>query len=286
MKLYEPQTIKKIKSKYGFRFSKSLGQNFLIDKEVIDAIVDGAGCTENDLVIEIGPGIGVLTQALSEKAGKVVAIEIDKGLAEIMKYTLKDAENVTVVVDNVLKTDISALIEKEKGDLEHVKVLGNLPYYITSAIITKLLKEKIDAESITVMMQKEVAERLLSSPGSKAYGALTLAVRYYADVVPVKDVPKTCFMPSPKVDSEVVRMDLLDSPRVTPLSEKRFFDVIRGAFSQRRKTLPNSLGAAGITKDAAGEILDTLGIDRTRRAETLTMEDFKAISDELVKRGI
>jgi len=286
MKLYEPQTIKLIKNKYGFRFSKSLGQNFLTDKGVIDAIADGAGVTEEDLVIEIGPGIGVLTQELSARAGKVVAIEIDRGLSEIMKYTLKDCENVKVVVDNVLKTDLRALIEEEKGDLTGVKIVGNLPYYITSAIITKLLKEKTGAESVTVMMQKEVAERLLSGPGSRTYGAITVAVSYYADAVPVADVPKTCFMPRPKVDSEVIRLDLLDKPRVSPLDEDRFFAVVRAAFSMRRKTLLNSLRAAGLEKDDIRSVLGTLGIDVSRRAETLSIEEFAAVSDEIVRRGL
>ena len=286
MKLYEPQTIKLIKNKYGFRFSKSLGQNFLTDKGVIDAIADGAGVTEEDLVIEIGPGIGVLTQELSARAGKVVAIEIDRGLSEIMKYTLKDCENVKVVVDNVLKTDLRALIGKEKGDLTGVKIVGNLPYYITSAIITKLLKEKTGAESVTVMMQKEVAERLLSGPGSRTYGAITVAVSYYADAVPVADVPKTCFMPRPKVDSEVIRLDLLDKPRVSPLDEDRFFAVVRAAFSMRRKTLLNSLRAAGLEKDDIRSVLGTLGIDVSRRAETLSIEEFAAVSDEIVRRGL
>ena len=286
MKLYEPQTIKLIKNKYGFRFSKSLGQNFLTDKGVIDAIADGAGVTEEDLVIEIGPGIGVLTQELSARAGKVVAIEIDRGLSEIMKYTLKDCENVKVVVDNVLKTDLRALIEEEKGDLTGVKIVGNLPYYITSAIITKLLKEKTGAESVTVMMQKEVAERLLSGPGSRTYGAITVAVSYYADAVPVADVPKTCFMPRPKVDSEVIRLDLLDKPRVSPLDEDRFFAVVRAAFSMRRKTLLNSLRAAGLEKDDIRSVLGALGIDVSRRAETLSIEEFAAVSDEIVRRGL
>ena len=286
MKLYEPQTIKLIKNKYGFRFSKSLGQNFLTDKGVIDAIADGAGVTEEDLVIEIGPGIGVLTQELSARAGKVVAIEIDRGLSEIMKYTLKDCENVKVVVDNVLKTDLRALIEEEKGDLTGVKIVGNLPYYITSAIITKLLKEKTGAESVTVMMQKEVAERLLSGLGSRTYGAITVAVSYYADAVPVADVPKTCFMPRPKVDSEVIRLDLLDKPRVSPLDEDRFFAVVRAAFSMRRKTLLNSLRAAGLEKDDIRSVLGTLGIDVSRRAETLSIEEFAAVSDEIVRRGL
>ena len=222
MKLYEPQAIKLIKNKYGFRFSKSLGQNFLIDKDVLDSITEGADLNEDDLVIEIGPGIGVLTQAAAEKAGKVVAVEIDSGLIEVMRYTLADLDNVKVINGNILKTDIRALIEEEKGGLGHVKIIGNLPYYITTAIIMKLLSENVDAESITVMMQKEVGDRIMAAPGSREYGAISAAVQYYSIVNRITEVEKTSFMPSPKVDSCVLRMDILDTPSAAPEDEEHF----------------------------------------------------------------
>ena len=285
MKLYEPSTIKLIKNKYGFRFSKSLGQNFLIDKEVIDAIIDGAAISEEDLVIEIGPGIGVLTQAAAEKAGKVVCIEIDRNLIEIMKFTLDGLTNIKVINDNILKTDLSAIIEEEKGDLEHVKVLGNLPYYITTPIIMKLLEENIPCESITVMMQKEVADRIISGPGSKSYGAVSVAVQYYAEVSRVVDADKSSFMPAPKVDSTVLRMDVRKEPAVSVSDTEHYFKVVRAAFSQKRKTLLNSLGAMGAPKEVIEKVLKDTGIDSKRRAETLSLEEFAAVSEELKKSG-
>lgn len=285
MKLYEPSTIKLIKNKYGFRFSKSLGQNFLIDKEVIDGIVSGAGISEEDLVIEIGPGIGVLTQAAAEKAGRVVAVEIDRNLIEIMKFTLDGLTNVKIINDNILKTDLQALIRENLGELKHVKILGNLPYYITTPIIMKLLSENVGAESITVMMQKEVADRLMASPGTKTYGAVSVAVQYYSKVNHIIDAPHTSFMPQPKVDSSVLRLDVLDEPLVKVENEKHYFGVVRAAFSQKRKTLLNSLGSTGAPKDVIRNALAATGIDESRRAETLSLQDFAVISEELEKAG-
>ncbi len=285
MKLYEPSTIKLIKNKYGFRFSKSLGQNFLTDKAVLDSITEGAGITRDDLVIEIGPGIGVLTQAAAEKAGKVAAVEIDRGLIEVLGFTLAAYDNVKVINGNILKTDIGALVREERGGLGHVKVIGNLPYYITTAIIMKLLQEDIDCESITVMMQKEVGDRIMAAPGSREYGAISCAVQYYSIVNHITDVDKTSFMPSPKVDSCVLRMDILDEHPVSPKDEGHFFRVIKAAFGQRRKTLLNSLGSTGAPRSVLGEALDAAGIDRSRRAETLGLEEFARLSDELLERG-
>ena len=285
MKLYEPSTIKLIKNKYGFRFSKSLGQNFLIDKYVIDSIIDGAGICEDDLVIEIGPGIGVLTQAAAEKAGRVVSVEIDRNLIEIMKYTLDGLTNVKIINDNILNTDITGLIEKERGELRHVKVLGNLPYYITTPIIMKLLSEHVPCDSITVMMQKEVGDRIISGPGTKIYGQVSVAVQYYAEVSRVIDVEKTSFMPQPKVDSCVLRMDIRETPAVQVKDEDKFFGVVRAAFSQKRKTLLNSLKSTGAPKEVIQETLNRLDIDPKRRAETLTLEDFAGISDTLLSMG-
>lgn len=285
MKLYEPSTIKLIKNKYGFRFSKSLGQNFLVDKEVLDSITEGAGLCRDDLVIEIGPGIGVLTQAAAEKAGKVVAVEIDSDLIEVMRFTLYGLDNVKVINGNILKTDIGALIEQEKGALSHVKIIGNLPYYITTAIIMKLLSDHVDCESITVMMQKEVGDRIMAAPGSREYGAISAAVQYYSIVNRICEVNKESFMPRPKVDSCVLRMDILDTPSAAPEDEEHFFKVIRAAFGQRRKTLLNSLGSIGAPKSMLADALDQAGIDRNRRAETLTLEEFARLSDTLAHMG-
>ena len=282
MKLYEPSTIKLIKNKFGFRFSKSLGQNFLIDKSVIDSIVEGAGISEEDLVIEIGPGIGVLTQAASEKAGKVISVEIDSNLVEIMKYTLDGLKNVKIINDNILKTDLKALIAEEQGDLKHVKVLGNLPYYITTPIIMKLLSEHIPADSLTVMMQKEVADRMIAEPGTKIYGAASVAVQYYSVVNHITDVQKTSFMPQPKVDSCVLRMDIREQPAVHTKNEDWYFNVVRSAFSQKRKTLLNSLGSTGESKEQIRAALEQAEIDPKRRAETLSLEDFAAIADAMM----
>lgn len=285
MKLYEPSIIKLIKNKYGFRFSKSLGQNFLTDKEVLDGIVDGAEIGKDDLVIEIGPGIGVLTQAAAEKAGKVVAVEIDKDLIEVMRFTLAGLDNVKVIEGNILKTDINSLIEEERGELTHVKVIGNLPYYITTAIIMKLLSEHVECESITVMMQKEVGERIMAAPGSREYGAISASVQYYSIVNHIIDVNKASFMPQPKVDSCVLRMDILETPSAAPKDEEHFFAVIRAAFGQRRKTLLNSLKSTGAPKEVISEALEEAGIDANRRAETLTLDEFAKLSDILGSKG-
>ncbi len=286
MKLYEPSIIKLIKNKYGFRFSKSLGQNFLTDKSVIDAIVEGAGIGPDDLVIEIGPGIGVLTQAAAEKAGRVVSIEIDRNLVEIMKFTLEGLTNVKIVNDNILKTDLAALIAEEKGELSHVKVLGNLPYYITTPILTKLLKEGVPCESITVMMQKEVADRIISGPGSRKYGALSVYIQYFSIVNRIADVKKTSFMPAPKVDSSVLRMDVRKEHEIRPRDEEHYFKVVRAAFGQKRKTLLNSLMSLGAPKQVISEALQDAGVDEKRRAESLTLQEFAAISDRLEEKGI
>ena len=241
MKLYDPSTIKWIKKKYGFRFSKSLGQNFITEKSVIDDIVEGAGLGPGDLVIEIGPGIGVLTSGACEAATKVVAIEIDRNLLTVLNDTLAAYNNVKIINGDILKMDLAKLIGEEKKDLENVKIIGNLPYYITTPIIIKLLESGVPAESITIMMQKEVAERIKAKPGSRTYGALSVAVQYRCEVTTVTEVPREVFMPVPKVDSEVLRLDILPEPAVKTISENMFFRCVRAGFSQRRKTLLNSL---------------------------------------------
>ena len=286
MELYNPSTIRLIKSKYGFKFSKSLGQNFLTDKAVIDGIVDGAGVCEEDLVIEIGPGIGVLTAAIAERAKKVIAVEIDRNLITVLHDTLAEYDNIEVINENILKMDINGLISKESGvKYKSVKVVGNLPYYITTAIIMKLLEDRVAAESITIMMQKEVAERIISDPGSKIYGALSVAVQYYSRVRLIEEVPKEVFMPMPKVDSTVLRLDIREEHPVDLLDEKMFFRCVKAGFGQRRKTLLNSLQGTGIEKEVIRRCLAVAGIDEKRRAETLSLDDFARISNELTKEG-
>ncbi len=285
MELYNPSVIRGIKNKYRFKFSRSLGQNFLTNKKVIDEIVEGADITKEDLVIEIGPGIGVLTAAAAEKAGKVIAIEIDTNLVTILGDTLAEFDNVKVINENVLKLNLAKIIEEEAGDYKAVKVIGNLPYYITTAIIMKLLEEKLPVESITIMMQKEVADRIKSSPGSRIYGAISVAVQYYCRVNIVEDVPKEYFMPMPKVDSAVLRLDVRKEAPVNLLDEKMFFRCIKAGFSQRRKTLLNSLTGTGFGKGVISKCLVNAGIDGKRRAETLSLSDFAAVANELVKEG-
>ena len=285
MELYNPSVIRGIKNKYGFKFSRSLGQNFLTNKEVIDGIVEGADITKEDLVIEIGPGIGVLTAAAAEKAGKVIAIEIDTNLVTILGDTLAEFDNVKVINENVLKLNLAKIIEEEEGDYKAVKVIGNLPYYITTAIIMKLLEEKLPVESITIMMQKEVADRIKSEPGSRIYGAISVAVQYYCSVNVVENVPKEYFMPMPKVDSVVLRLDVRKEAPVNLLNEKMFFRCIKAGFSQRRKTLLNSLTGTGFGKGVISKCLVNAGIDGKRRAETLSLSDFAAVANELVKEG-
>ena len=281
MELYNPSVIRAIKKKYGFQFSKSLGQNFLTSRDVVEGIVRAAEIGPDDLVIEIGPGIGVLTSEAADSAGKVVCIELDRNLIEVLSDTLAGYDNITVVEGNVLKTDLTRLIEEEKGDLTGVKIIGNLPYYITTGIIMKLLEEHVPAESITIMMQKEVAERVAADPGSRIYGALSVAVQYYCTVHTALEVPKENFMPQPKVDSTVLRLDLRKQPAVNVLDEDMFFQCVKAGFGQRRKTLSNSLKATGFSAERIADALAAAGVDPKRRAETLSLEDFANISNAL-----
>ena len=281
MELYNPSVIRAIKKKYGFQFSKSLGQNFLTSRDVVEGIVSAAEIGPDDLVIEIGPGIGVLTSEAADSAGKVVCIELDRNLIEVLSDTLAGYDNITVVEGNVLKTDLTRLIEEEKGDLTGVKIIGNLPYYITTGIIMKLLEEHVPAESITIMMQKEVAERVAADPGSRIYGALSVAVQYYCTVHTALEVPKENFMPQPKVDSTVLRLDLRKQPAVNVLDEDMFFQCVKAGFGQRRKTLSNSLKATGFSAERIADALAAAGVDPKRRAETLSLEDFANISNAL-----
>ncbi len=284
MKLYAPSTIREIKEKYGFKLSKSLGQNFLTDKNIIDKIIDATEITDEDLVIEIGPGIGVLTAEACQKAKRVVAVEIDRNLIPILEDTLSEYNNVEIINQDVLKTDLNEIIEK--SGCRRAKVIGNLPYYITTPIIMALLEGGIHADSITIMMQKEVADRIKSNPGTKAYGALSVAVQYYCTVRNVAVVPKEVFFPAPKVDSAVLRLDLRDEKPVELDDEKMFFRCIKAGFGQRRKTLSNSLiGLGDVTKEEVKSCLEAAGIDEKRRAETLNLDEFAAIANYFSKLG-
>lgn len=286
MELYKPSTVDELRRRYGFKNTKSLGQNFLTDKAIIDQIIEGADIGERDLVIEIGPGLGVITREAAMRAQKVVAIEIDKNLLPILNETLGDLDNVRVVNQDVLQCDVNAIIEEamEEG-MEGVKVIGNLPYYITTPIIMKLLEDGVEADSITVMMQKEVAERIQSAPGKKTYGAISAAVQYYCRVETVVKVPRSVFIPQPNVDSAVLRLTVRKEKPVELLDESVFFSCIKAGFGQRRKTLLNSLmGVDGMTKEAVREALTAAGIDPVRRAETLNLEEFAALANEVKRR--
>ena len=281
IELHSKEGINYIRKKYGFHNTKSLGQNFLADRGVIEAIVNAAEIQPSDLVIEIGPGLGVLTVLEAEQAGKVFAIELDRDLIPILHDLLSPFPNVEIIHADILKTDIPALIER--ADCSGVKIIGNLPYYITTPIIMYLLENKIPADSITIMLQKEVAERIMASPGSRTYGALSVAVQYYADVKHIIDVPSHMFVPAPKVDSTVLRLDLRDKPPIEVKDEKFFFNIVKAGFGQRRKTLLNSLSGAGIApnKETLKLCLKQSGIDGTRRAETLSLEEFARLADAL-----
>ena len=283
MKLYAPSTIKEIREKHGFNFSKNLGQNFLVDKNIIDQIIDESYITENDLVIEIGPGVGVLTAEAAAQAGKVVAIEIDTSLIPILEETLGIYDNVTVINKDILKTDLKEIID-QYGTGGGVKIIGNLPYYITTPIIMKILEEDVAVDSITIMMQKEVADRIKASPGSKIYGALSAAVQYYCTIEQIATAPKEVFVPRPKVDSAVLRLDVRKERPVELLDEKIFFQCIKSGFEQRRKTLLNSLtGTAGLAKDQIREVLEDAGIDPARRIETLDLQELADLANSMTK---
>ena len=272
---------KAVISKYPFAFQKKFGQNFLIDPRVLDKIIDSAEITKEDCVIEIGPGIGSVTQQLIEHAGKVISIEIDDQLIPILTEQFGDCENFRLIHKDVLKVDLQKLIQEESPNRK-IKVVANLPYYITTPIIMTLLENQLNIESITVMVQKEVADRLASKPGSKQYGAITVSVNYYCDSYLVANVPRNCFMPRPNVDSAVIQLKLHDEPPVQVGNVKQLFKIIKAAFLLRRKTLLNTLaahGELGIEKDRLKELLDESGIGAQTRGETLSIEDFARLSD-------
>lgn len=283
--LASPRVIKEILSEYEFRFSKSLGQNFLIDEGALAGILSGADISEDDCVLEIGPGFGTLTQRLCGAAKKVVCVEIDKTVIPILEENLKDFDNFEIINDDIMKIDVKSLVE-EKFGTENVKVAANLPYYITTPIIMMLLESKVKFKSITVMVQKEVAKRLCASEGTKDFGAISLAVQYFCNANYLFDVPNTSFMPPPKVTSTVVRLDLLDKPRVSVKKEEMFFKTVKASFAQRRKTLLNALsnaGFSGFSKAEISEILKNIGIDEKRRGETLSIDEFARLADALTK---
>lgn len=286
MKIYAPSTVNEIRNRHGFKNSKSLGQNFLTDKGIIDKIIDGPEIGPEDLVIEIGPGLGVITYEAAQKAGKVIAVEIDKNLLPILKETLGDLDNVEILHQDILKADVNEIIEREKANgFKNVKIIGNLPYYITTPIIMKLLEDGVEAESITVMMQKEVADRIQSEPGKKTYGAISVSVQYYCDVVTLSKVPRDVFIPQPNVDSSVLMMTIRKNKAVEVEDRDLFFATIKAGFGQRRKTLLNSLmGVDGVTKDLIKEALESAGIEPSRRAETLTLEEFARLANEIKAR--
>lgn len=283
MKLYAPSTIQDIKDRHNFKLSKSLGQNFITDKSVIERIIEGSEIGDEDLVIEIGPGIGVLTAEAAEAARRVIAIEIDKKLIPILGETLSGYDNVRVINQDILKTDLNRIIEEEHAAGSFtggVKIIGNLPYYITTPIIMSILENGVAADSITIMMQKEVADRIKASPGGKIYGALSVAVQYYCTVEQIASVPKEVFIPRPKVDSAVLRLSVRKEKPVQLTDEKAFFACIKHGFGQRRKTLLNSLtGVCGLSKEQVKDVLLQTGIDPVRRAETLNIDEFAAIAN-------
>lgn len=283
-KLSNPKVTIQTIQKHDFRFQKRFGQNFLIDDHVIRKILHAADISKEDTVVEIGPGIGTLTQYLAEAAGRVYAVEIDEKLLPILAETLSSYENVTVINQDILKTDIRELI----GDAETCKIVANLPYYITTPIIMALLEGGVPAESITVMVQKEVADRMAAEPGSKIYGALSLAVQYYADTYLAANVPPNCFMPRPAVGSAVIRLTRRKEAPVQVKDDGQMFRIIRASFNERRKTLVNGLRndpSLGISKEEAEAALTKMGLPLTVRGETLSLAQFAELSDLLPESG-
>lgn len=281
--LGNPQETIAVLQKYNFVFQKKFGQNFLIDTHVLDKIIRSAEITKDDFVLEIGPGIGTMTQYLACAARKVVAVEIDKALIPILQDTLSDYENVQVINEDILKVDIVKLAEKENGG-KPIKVVANLPYYITTPIIMGLFEKQVPIKSITVMVQKEVADRMQVGPGTKEYGALSLAVQYYANPYIVANVPPNCFMPRPKVGSAVIRLERYEKPPVQVENEKQMFQIIRASFNQRRKTLVNGLKNSpelSFSKEQIEEALKFIGQPVGVRGEALTLEEFAALSNAL-----
>lgn len=278
-----PQNTIEVLQKYHFNFQKKFGQNFLIDPNVLERIMDAAEITGEDCVLEIGPGIGTMTQYLCERARHVISVEIDKNLIPILEDTLAAYDNKTIINEDILKVDMNRLAEEYNGG-KPMKVVANLPYYITTPIIMGLFENKVPLKSITIMVQKEVADRMQEEPGTKDYGALSLAVQYYARPEIVANVPPNCFIPRPNVGSAVIRLTRYEVPPVTVKDEKRMFELIRASFNQRRKTLVNGLGNArnlNLSKDRITKALEEMGLSPMVRGETLSLEQFARLSDLL-----
>ena len=279
--LGNPKNTIEVLQKYGFNFQKKFGQNFLIDTRILEGIIDAARITKDDFVLEIGPGIGTMTQYLCESAREVVAVEIDKNLIPILEDTLSAYDNVEVINEDILKVDIKALAE-EKNHGKPIKVVANLPYYITTPIIMGLFESHVPIDSITIMVQKEVADRMQEGPGSKEYGALSLAVQYYANPKIVLNVPPSCFMPQPKVGSAVIRLERHANPPVEVENEQLMFRLIRASFNQRRKTLANGLNnfqGLHLDKETIQKCIEELGVPATIRGEALSLEQFAKLSN-------
>lgn len=286
--LGEPQHTIAVLQKYNFHFQKKFGQNFLIDTHVLERIISEAGVTKDDFVVEIGPGIGTMTQYLCEAAGAVAAVEIDKNLIPILHDTLSEYDNVEIINNDILKVDIAALA-KEKNGGKPIKVVANLPYYITTPIIMGLFESHVPIESITVMVQKEVADRMQCGPGSKDYGALSLVVQYYAKPEIVANVPPNCFMPRPNVGSAVIRLTRHETPLVEVADEKLMFRLIRASFNQRRKTLVNGLKNASdlsYTKEQIEQAIEAIGQPLTIRGEALTLEQFAQLANRFKEMNL
>lgn len=282
-KLSNPQNTIQVIQKHGFAFQKKFGQNFLIDAHVLDKIIAAAGVTADDMVLEIGPGIGTMTQYLAERARQVAAVEIDTNLIPILKETLSDYDNVTVINEDILKVDIKKLAEEYNGG-KPIKVVANLPYYITTPIIMGLFESGVPIDNITVMVQKEVADRMQVGPGSKDYGALSLAVQYYAEPYIVANVPPNCFIPRPNVGSAVIRLTRHQTPPVEVKDRELMFKLIRASFNQRRKTLLNGLNNSpelSFGKEQIAAAIEQLGVPAAVRGEALTLEQFARLSDLL-----
>ena len=281
--LGNPQETIAVLQKYNFAFQKKFGQNFLIDPRVLEKIIKAAEITEDDCVLEIGPGIGTMTQHLACAAKKVIAVEIDRALIPILQDTLSGWDNVKIINEDVMKVDLAKLAEEENGG-KPLKVVANLPYYITTPIIMGLFENHVPLKSITVMVQKEVADRMQVGPGTKDYGALSLAVQYYAKPYIVANVPPNCFMPRPKVGSAVIRLERYEEPPVKVKDEKLMFRIIRASFNQRRKTLANGLKNSAeldFTKEEIAAAIAGIGKEPGVRGETLTLEEFARLADEL-----
>ena len=286
MHLGNPTNTIAVLNRYGFDFKKKFGQNFLIDENVVEKIVREAGVTKDDFVVEVGPGIGTMTQILCENAREVVAVEIDKNLIPILSDTLKNYSNVTVINEDILKLDIKKLAD-EKNEGRPIKVVANLPYYITTPIIMGLFESHVPLDSITIMVQKEVADRMQCGPGTKDYGALSLAVQFYARPKVVLNVPASCFMPRPNVDSAVIRLERFKTPPVDVKNEHLMFKIIRASFNQRRKTLQNGIANSGelsFAKEQIAKALESLGISANIRGESLSLAEFAALSDILTDK--